>query len=336
MDTYQVHIDSTTQAEIINRLSEKLRACYIFPDVAEQICAHLQQTSADGEYTELTDGNLFALALTIQLQEVSHDEHLWVRWHAEPLPEGAEELRFDPGWQEEQKKKAGLDNYGFARMEVLPGNIGYVAINYLHRPAWGGETAVSVMEFLSRTNAIIIDLRKCTGGYPGMVSLVCSYLFGEDPILLDSIYWRDENFTQQYWTLEYVPGSRFPDKPVYLLTSKVTFSAGEEFANILQSRKRAMIIGEPTDGGAHAGAAYRIDPHFEAFIPVGQVICPLTGTNWEGCGVKPDLPIPAEQSLEVAHRLALQSLLKNIQSSGTEENSRAIEIRAILKGMGSS
>ncbi len=126
MDITQVPIDPATQAEVINHLSDKLMSCYIFSDVAEKICAHLQQTLLEGEYTEHTDGNLFALALTIQLQEVSHDEHLWVKWHPEPLPEGADALRLDPGWKEMQKKKAILDNFGFNRMEVLPGNVGYI------------------------------------------------------------------------------------------------------------------------------------------------------------------------------------------------------------------
>ena len=134
-----------------------------------------------------------------------------------------------------------------------------------------------------------------------MIALVCSYLFGEEPLHLDSIYWRDEDITQQYWTLPYVPGKRFGDKPVYVLVSKVTFSGGEEFAYILKTRKRATLIGEKTDGGAHPGASYRLHPHFEAFIPIGCTINPVTGTNWEGSGVTPDISIAQEQAFKAAY-----------------------------------
>ena len=34
--------------------------------------------------------------LTQYMQQINHDEHLWVRFHPEPLPEGEEALRLDP------------------------------------------------------------------------------------------------------------------------------------------------------------------------------------------------------------------------------------------------
>jgi C-terminal processing protease CtpA/Prc len=132
------------------------------------------------------------------------------------------------------------------------------------------------------------------------------------PMHLDSIYWRDEDITQQYWTLPYVPGPRFSDKPVYVLISKVTFSGGEMFANILKTHQRAVIIGEKTDGGAHAGASYRLSSYFEVFIPIGRVFNPLTGIDWEGTGVTPDIPAPPEQALEVAYRQALKAVIESI------------------------
>jgi C-terminal processing protease CtpA/Prc len=257
----------------------------------------------------------FSLTLTKHIQEVNHDEHLWVRFHSEPLPEDEGPLRLNQEWQEERRLEARLDNYGLYKVERLPGNVGYLDIHHFSRPAWGGDTAVAAMTFLAHTNALIIDLRKCTGGYPGMIALICSYLFGEKPLHLDSIYWRDDDVTQQYWTLPYIPGRRFIDKPVYILTSKVTFSGGEEFAYILQTRKRATILGEKTDGGAHPGASYRLHPHFEVFIPIGRGINPITGTDWEGIGVTPDISIPPEQAFKVAYNMALQSIVASLGES---------------------
>ncbi len=77
----------------------------------------------------------------------------------------------------------------------------------------------------------------------------------------------------------------------------------------MQTRKRAILIGEKTDGGAHVGASYRLHQHLEVFIPVGRVINPVTGRNWEGSGVTPDISIPSEKAFEIAYRMALESIL---------------------------
>lgn len=311
-------IDSSTQTEIVQSLSEKLKAHYIFPEIAEQICVCLKKHLDDGDYSDVTEGELFALALTIHLQDVNHDEHLWVKWHSDPIPDNNGPLRHNLAWQEERILEAKLDNFGIHKVERLPGNIGYIEIQYFHRAAWGGDIVVSAMNFLANANALIIDLRKCTGGYPAMVALVASFLFGDEPIHLSNIYWRDDDITQQYWTLPYVPGEHFINIPVYVLTSNVTFSAGEEFASILQTRQRATIIGDKTDGGAHPGTSYRLHPHFEVFIPIGRAINPITGKDIEGIGVSPDIVLPQEHAFLAAYKMALKDVITSHNKSSSE------------------
>jgi len=305
-------IESAIQIEVIRCLSEKLKTYYIFPDVAEKICLCLQKHFDDGDYYDIIEGDFFAYALTTHMQEICQDEHLWIKWHPETLRDGEEALRLSKEWREEQQLQAKLNNYGFHKVERMAGNVGYVDIRYFHRPSWGGNIAVAAMNFLANMYAIIIDLRKCPGGYPGMVSLVSSYLLGEEPELLGSIYWRDDYKTQQYWTLPYVPGQRLDDKPLYILVSKETFSAGEGFAYDMQARKRGIIIGEQTDGGAHPGASYRLHQHFEAFIPIGCPTHPITKRDWEGIGVTPDVPASSEQALKIAHKMALKSIIETL------------------------
>jgi hypothetical protein len=48
--------------EIIQFLSEKLRFCYVFPEVAEEICLGLLIHLVDGDYAAINDGELVALA----------------------------------------------------------------------------------------------------------------------------------------------------------------------------------------------------------------------------------------------------------------------------------
>lgn len=306
--------ETAIHIEVIRSLSEKLRTYYIFPDVAEKICVGLQKHLDNGDYDDIAEEEFFAYALTIHMQEICHDEHLWVKWHAEPLPDGEAALRLSKEWSAEQQLQARLDNYGFYKVERLAGNVGYVDIRYFHRPAWGGDIAVAAMNFLANMSAIIIDLRKCPGGYPGMISLISSYFLGEEPVQLGSVYWRDDDATQQYWTLPYIPGHRLDDKPLYILVGKETFSGAEGFAYDMQARKRGMIIGEQTDGGAHPGASYRLHENFEAFIPIGCLTHPITKQNWEGVGVTPDVPASSEQALKIAHKTALEAIMSTLGS----------------------
>jgi hypothetical protein len=308
-----VRIDRTTLTEIIHALAEKLKACYVFPDVAEEICIRLQEHLEQGEYDDVTDGEFLALALTTHLQEASQDEHLWVRWHPDPLPDHEGSLLQNRDQVAEWRVRARLNNYGLHKVERLPGNVGTIDIRYFYRTSWGsGDTIVAAMNLLANVNVVIVDLRKCMGGNPGTVALISSYFFEEEPVHLNSLYWRGEDLTEQYWTLPYVPGQRMADKPVYVLTSKQTFSAGEEFAYNLQTRQRATLVGERTGGGAHPGSPYRLHPHFEVFIPKGRAINPITHQNWEGIGVQPDIPVPQEQALKVTYRMALESIIDGI------------------------
>jgi len=318
-------INQELHTEIIQSLVEKLRANYVFPDVAEQICVRLQKHLEEGDYANISHGRRFAYTLTQHLQAINYDEHLWVRWHPEPLPDEEETLRLNQAWVEEQKQAAQLDNYGFHKIERLPGNIGYLDIRYFYRPAWGGEVAVAAMNMVANTSALIIDLQQCSGGYPDMVTLVSSYLFGETPVHLDSIYWRDDDVTQQYWTLPYFPGQRFGDKPVYVLVSKETFSGGEAFAYNLQALQRVTVVGEQTDGGAYPGAAYRLHPHFEAFISIGRGVNPKTKADIEGKGVVPDITTEPEQALIKAYKLALETVIKKTKNPVTNPSKRLLE-----------
>jgi len=287
--------------------------------VADQVCDQLQKHLEDGDYDTITEGELFALALTEEMQAISKDKHLLVRWYPQPLPEGEGSQLQNQERLTQFREIAKLDNYGFHKAERMAGNIGYLDIRHFARPSWGSEdTAVGAMNIISNTNALIIDLRKCRGGNPDMVAMISTYLFNGEPIHLNDLYWRDEDFTQQFWTLPYVPGKRFgADKPVYILTSNFTFSAGEEFAYNLKSLKRATVVGEITGGGAHPCSPFRIHPHFEVLVPLGKAINPITGENWEGTGIDPDIPTSKEQALDVAYKLALES---GIESLAVSEN----------------
>jgi C-terminal processing protease CtpA/Prc len=164
------------------------------------------------------------------------------------------------------------------------------------------------MGFLANTDALIVDLRRNGGGRPEMVALLSSYLFDERTHLND-LYWREGNRTDEFWTNATVAGPRYGGKkPVFVLTSKRTFSGAEEFAYNLKALKRATIVGETSGGGAHPGDMQKIADGFAMFVPTGRAINPVTKTNWEGVGVEPDVVVPADQALDKAKELAAAAL----------------------------
>ncbi|MCJ7702526.1 MAG: hypothetical protein MUO62_13165 [Anaerolineales bacterium] len=123
-------IDATTHTQIIQSLSEKLKAYYVYPEVAEQICGGLKEHLEAGEYTDITDGEFLALALTTHIQEINQDKHLWVRWYPQPLPNHEGSLLQNQERLVEFRQQAKLNNYGIYNVERLPGNIGLIDMRY--------------------------------------------------------------------------------------------------------------------------------------------------------------------------------------------------------------
>ena len=127
------------------------------------------------------------------------------------------------------------------------------------------------------------------------------------------LVWREsgKERVEHFWTTDAVSGARFGGKkPVYLLTSKRTFSAAEEFSYNLKNLKRATIVGENTGGGAHPGREFKLSKNFASFIATGRARSPITQTNWEGTGVAPDVAASADQALNIAQRMALKTIIE--------------------------
>jgi hypothetical protein len=300
-------IDAATRERLIDGAIEKLNEFYVFPDVAKKMEEALRGRQKNGEYDAVTDGEAFAVLLTEHLQEVSKDKHLRVNFSPRKVPEGPPART--PESDARRREQMERDNCAFEKVERLASNIGYLKFNAFMDPDICGPTAAAAMNLLAHVDAMIVDLRGNGGGDPKMVAFVSSYLFDE-PTHLNDLYNRKEDSTTQYWTLPYVPGKRLADKPVFVLTSKRTFSGAEEFTYNLKNLKRATIIGEVTGGGAHPVSGRRLDDHFMIGVPFARAVNPISKTNWEGTGVTPDVEVAADEALEVAKKMAAERIAK--------------------------
>jgi hypothetical protein len=191
-------ISKESAASLIQSINQRIRQTYIYPEMAEDICSNLLRHLEDGVYEGIDEGDFLAYALTTHLQEFNHDQHLWVRWHADPLPDFTGPLYQDPSWTEQDRKASQEGNFGFTKSDVLPGNIAYLEIRKLPRLKWGREAAVEALNTAENSAALIFDLCRCEGGFADMVAFITSHLFPEKPLHLFSIYWRDEDRVQEF------------------------------------------------------------------------------------------------------------------------------------------
>lgn len=298
-----------------------LTSKYVFPDRAASAAEAIRARLAAGEYDGLDEASL-GERLTGQLFELVADKHLRVRPRDVSLQDATTEAEENAAWQEYLR----LTAYRIARVERLDGNVGYLDLRGVTDPSIGGRAINAAMELVSQTDALIVDLRKNRGGSPDGVIYWCSYFFPDADTHLNSIYDGATGQTKQYWSLAYLPGERYLDRPVYVLISGFTFSAGEELCYNLQAQGRATLIGQTTRGGAHPTDSFPITPTLEITVPVARSINPVTGTNWEGIGVMPDIEVPADEAFDVAYQKALRHVLATSTSQLVLEEAKAVVV----------
>lgn len=310
-------LDQAERVKTVEAIATLLADRYTFPETGQKMAARLRDKLMRGEYSTFTSGAQFAQRLTLDLREISRDKHLGVRFSPEPLAPGRRAEDPSPEQAAAFRESQRRENGGADKVEILEGNIGYLHLTHFGLAEIAGPRLAAAMEFLQGADALIVDLRNNGGAVdPGSIAILCSYFFPPGRVHLNSLHWREGSRVEQSWTLPLLPGARYLDRPVYLLTSGRTFSGAEEFAYNLQTRKRAILVGERTGGGANPGGETAATEHFAVWVPTGRAENPVTGKNWEGVGVEPEVPVKAGKALLSAHKLALESSLARC---GTDE-----------------
>ncbi|MDI1462104.1 S41 family peptidase [Catellatospora sp. KI3] len=292
--------------ELVDSVLTLMCAHYVFPERAVFAAANIRERFDAGRYEGLDEAGVVE-RLNADLRELCADKHLRLRARRGRHADGGEGAPGDV--LAAYRERLRTDNHRIGRVERLDGNVGYIDLRGVTDPAVGGRAVAAAMELVSHTYALLLDLRRNRGGSPDGAVFWSSYFFPDSGTHLNSIESAETGATRQYWSLPYLPGERYLDRPVYVLTGPDTFSAGEEICYNLKAQSRAVLVGESTAGGAHPARALPLTATLELTVPYARSVNPVTGTNWEGAGVEPDVSVPAEEAYAVAYRAALEHVL---------------------------
>ena len=326
-------LDAATRRAVVDTLAARLIRHYVDADTGMLIAAKMRSRLTAGAYDDITSPGRFAEALTVDLRSINDDRHLNVTYNPEspgstPGPQGIQmaavlpqpALPSGPPPTGAGADAARRTNYSLGRVDILPGNVGYLDIRGFSGAQMVIPAIKSALEYLQGTDAIIFDLRRNGGGSPFSVNIIISHFTTADTIPSLTVKNRSGNQTFTRYTFATVPGPRRPTVPLYVLTSGATASAGEDFTFVLKNMKRATIVGETTAGAGHNNANLNLGNGFNASVSFTRVVDPKTGAEWERVGVTPDVKVDQAKALDVAHALAL----KTIAASETDQRRVAV------------
>ncbi len=195
-------------------------------------------------------------------------------------------------------------------MDMLPGNVAYVALNGFDDRTAAKEWNKHWPEII-QAKALILDVRENGGGSDSVgYAILATLVRKPTPTELS----RSTRWIASYraWGKAETP-VRFPvdmlapdparrfDGPVVLLTSPRTYSAGEDMAVAFSQAHRGKIIGEPTGGSTGqpltfklpGGGAARICTKHDSFAD---------GREFVGVGVRPDVAVHLTRADYIAGR----------------------------------
>ncbi len=329
--------------EVIESIKAIIDANYVFADQTESINSSLLDLSRGGRYDAFTDYKAFAEILSEDLISITNNKHFLVTYNPNLIANrraSRERTNQEEGGSDEEVQEndeesidwnrwyAVQENFGFEKVEILDGNIGYMKINLFQPISWVKPTVDAAMGFVKNTNALIIDLMHNGGGYSPADAYLASYFFDEKPTLWSSSYDRPTERTDSVFTFQDVEvEQRYLNKPVFILVSEKTFSLGEKFAYGMKHFDKATIVGQTSAGAAHAINFLEVNDNYMIQIPVQYDIHPVTKTDWEGTGVVPDIMTPEDEALKAAHINALDSLIEITTHEGVKERYNNIKAK---------
>jgi hypothetical protein len=319
-------IGAAERAHVVTASARVLDSLYVERRLAHAMSTWLRSGLKAGRWERLTSAQAFADSVTAQLRAISHDQHVHLILDArdprlvENVSPAEKKRRYDDTMQE-----IADGNFGFPEVRILAGNVGLVRMDNFIQPPFGSPALAAAMTMVNHTRALVIDLRNNGGGHSDQYVLMMSY-FLDHPVKIGESFSRPDSALEQSWTYAVVPGPRYDRaKPLYVLTSRQTFSAAEALAGALRQYRGAIVVGDTTRGGGHTGDFLPVGERFMLFVPTGAS---TSGDAVEGQGIRPDVPALADSALATAHRLAAAAILPTIA-----DTARRQEFQRIVRGI---
>lgn len=286
------------------RLADDLEKAFVYPEQGRAYAAALRNHVAAGRYASLSPEDA-AKTMTADLQAVAPDGHLRVELIAN---------RRQPGGAMPGKAAPPvLEQAGW----IAPG-IAFLRINGFLSDEAQTAAVAKFMADHADAKAIVFDVRTNGGGGLAQMDVIFPWLFAEETRLVTMAMRRSveeehgtpfgngptlrlmegtpQETVREHWAIPNAD-ARLRDAKVYLLTSQRTGSAAEHFALAMKHTGRAKLVGSNTAGANHFGGGIPLGGGFGAFMPAGRTYDPVTGKDWEGTGVLPDVEVPPAEAL---------------------------------------
>lgn len=310
-DPAGVTLSAEQNDAVVLSLAQVLRERFAFRERGADAAREIEAMQGRGEFRGAgTAAELLAL-IDSRVKPLVNDRHFRVRYMGPEVTAGFTDGPPPPEELAAFHEEIRLRGSEIPDVRWLAGNVGYLRINLFMDAPPTVEKLAAAMGMLADTGALVIDVRGAPGGEPAGVANVIGHLVDRPT---PTVHVFDPAGPPEGRTLYAQPRTpAFTDRPVYVLVDRETASGAEEFAYDLQAMGRATVVGQTTWGGATPGGYRPLADGFVAFIPMHIVNNAVTGANWEGVGVRPDVEVAADQALETAHRLALETILRDAQ-----------------------
>ena len=299
--TFQVYGQAPSSSEVeraIQTMSKIINDKYVFPAKGEMIAKHLSRELMNGRFKNVKSWKALDSIATKVLRDISGDGHMYVEYNPNTVKELStitkdveDNSSYDPFYY---GGDAVRNNFGFKEVKVLEGNIGYIKLSQINISEKSLPVLFASMRFIANTKALIVDLQNNHGGGTAIGNVFESYFLPKETPLLEFKNRQGENHISKTvaWLLE----PKY-EKPLYIMINNGTASAAEAFAFALQFRKRSIIVGQRSAGGAHMNSWYPVNKHLYISVSTGAPTLPGTEINWEQTGVQPDHVVEVGQEI---------------------------------------
>ncbi len=314
----------------MDSLASLLVRVYVDADTGRIIADHIRARLASGAYESYAEPAEFSRAVMRDLRSVNGDQHLGMGYDpGAPVDRlGPEGLVFagEEGGEDSAAVEAMARGFhhGLGRLELLTGNVGYAELTGFFDGAGAERMMLAALEYLRDADAVVLDLRGHGGGSGDMSNWLLSHFLGGASLLTLRVAERVNGVVRDRYTLADVPGPRRPDVPLFVLTSRRSASAAEDFVFILDNLGRAVVVGDTTAGAGHNNTLLSLGHGFAASISFSRVTDPRTGREWERVGIAPDIAVPAGDALAAAHLAALDTLAERAPRPASAQRLRLL------------